>query len=262
MTENTPRQFAVVTGASSGIGFELGRQFAQNGFDVLVCAENVEIVAAATSLSADGAQVTPMQADLATFDGVEQLVAAIGGRRVDAVAVNAGIGNGGAFIESSLNDDLRLIALNVTSSVHLTKRLLPAMVARGSGRVLITASVASTMPGPFYATYAASKAFLLSFAEAIRYEVKDAGVTVTALMPGPTETNFFARAKMGDTPVDSAEKDDAADVARDGYEALMAGADHVVGGSRKNKAQTALGKLLPESVKSAVHAKMTKPESR
>lgn len=271
MAGNAAARFAVVTGASSGIGLELAREFVDNGFDVLICAENAEIETAAAALlpvsnppgSPAGAGtpvVQSVRADLATFDGVEALVSAIGGRGVDALALNAGIGVGGPFVQTSLDDDLRLIAVNVTSVVHLAKRVLPAMVARGSGRVLITASVAATMPGPYYATYAASKAFLLSFAEAIRYELKDAGVTVTALMPGPTDTDFFDRADMNDTPVDSAKKDDPADVARDGYEALMSGAEKVVAGSRKNKAQTALGKMLPESVKSAVHAKMTKPD--
>jgi short-subunit dehydrogenase len=144
--------------------------------------------------------------------------------------------------------------------VHLAKRILPEMVRRGAGRVLFTASVASTMPGPYYATYAASKAFVLSFAQAVRYELKDTGVSVTALMPGPTDTEFFDRAQMKDTPVGSAAKDDPADVARDGFEALMAGKDHVVAGAAKNKLQAAGANLMPDPAKAAVHARMTKPE--
>jgi short-subunit dehydrogenase len=188
-------------------------------------------------------------ADLASVEGVEQLIAAVEatGRPVDALAVNAGVGNGGGFLDIALADEQRLIALNVGSPVHLAKRLLPAMVARGSGAILFTASVASTMPGPYYATYAASKAFVLSFAEAIRYELKDTGVTITALMPGPTDTEFFDRAEMGDAPVDSIKKDDPAQVASDGFEALMAGKHHVVGGSVKNKVQVAAAKLLNET---------------
>jgi short-subunit dehydrogenase len=261
MTETA--SFAVITGASSGIGLELARQFAQHGFDVLICAEDDELTSAAADLGAAGTQVETVRADLATAEGVEQLVAAVQatGRPVDALALNAGVGNGGAFLDIPLTDEQRLIALNVGSVVHLAKRLLPAMVARGSGGVLFTASVASTMPGPYYATYAASKAFVLSFAEAIRYELKDSGVTITALMPGPTDTEFFDRGNMGDTPIDSAKKDDPAQVAEDGFEALMAGKDHVVGGSTKNKMQTAAGKLLSEPAKAAVHARMTKPES-
>jgi short-subunit dehydrogenase len=257
--------FAVVTGASSGIGLELARQFVDNGFEVLMTAEDDELVTARAEVAAgnDGAarpQVDLVQADLATAAGVEQLLRAIGDRPVDALALNAGIGNGGRFVEIPLEDEQRLIALNVGSTVHLAKRLLPDMVRRGTGRVLFTASVAGTQPGPFYATYAASKAFVLSFAEALRYEVKDSGVTITALMPGPTDTEFFDRADMNDTPVDSMDKDDPAEVARDGFEALMDGKDHVVAGSFKNRLQAG-AKGLPERAKAAMHAKMTEPES-
>ena len=259
--------FAVVTGASSGIGLELARQFVDNGFEVLICAEDDELVAARADLaaadgSADRPEVDLVRADLATTDGVEQLLAAIGERQVDALAVNAGVGNGGRFVDIPLADEQRLIALNVGSTVHIAKRLLPEMLLRGSGRILFTASVAGTQPGPFYATYAASKAFVLSFAEALRHEVKDSGVTVTALLPGPTDTEFFDRAGMNDTPVDSANKDDPADVARDGFEALMAGKDQVVAGSVKNRLQVAGGKILPDRAKAAAHAQMTKPESQ
>jgi short-subunit dehydrogenase len=261
MTDTT--SFAVVTGASSGIGLELARQFAEHGFDLLICAEDDELTSAADELATTGTQVETVRADLATAEGVEQLLTAIrvSGRPIDALALNAGVGNGGAFLDIPLADEQNLIALNVGSPVHLAKRLLPAMVARGSGKVLFTASVASTMPGPYYATYAASKAFVLSFAQAIRHELKDTGVTITALMPGPTDTEFFDRADMGDTPVDGIKKDDPAQVAQDGFEALMAGKDHVVGGPAKNKLQTVAGKLLTDPVKAAVHARMTKPKT-
>lgn len=262
MTE--PRKFAVVTGASSGIGLELARQFAQHDFDILITAEDDELTSAADSLIGTGTVVQSVRADLTDPAGVEQLVAAITatGRPVDAIAINAGVGNGGAFVDIPLADEQRLLALNVVSTVHLAKRVLPDMVRRGTGRVLFTASVASTMPGPYYATYAASKAFVLSFAEALRHEVKDAGVTVTALMPGPTDTEFFGRAGMENTPVDSAKKDDAAKVAADGYAALMSGKDRVVAGGRKNRLQTATGKVLSEKVKAAIHARMTRPKAR
>ena len=159
-----------------------------------------------------------------------------------------------------LEDDLRLIAVNVTAVVHLAKRLLPQMVERGAGRVLIT-SVAATMPGPWYATYAASKAFLQSFAQAIRFELKDTGVTVTALQPGPTDTEFFERAGMEDTRAGEGTKDDPAEVAKDGFEALLAGKDHVIAGSVKNKAQVAGGRLMPEKARAALHAAQTKPDA-
>ena len=258
MTDSKP--LAVVTGASSGIGRELARQFATNGFDVIVAAEDGGLVPAAEDLAATGADIQPVRADLATFDGVERLLEAIAatGREVDAVALNAGAG--GAFIDVPLADEERLIDLNIHSTVHLAKRILPDMVARGAGRVLFTSSVASQMPGPYYATYAASKAFIQSFAQALRYELRDTGVTVTALLPGPTDTEFFERAGMEGTAVDSSAKDEPADVARDGFEALMAGKSQVVGGSAKNRVQVAAAKLLPDQARAATHAKMTKPE--
>jgi uncharacterized protein len=260
VTDSNP--LAVVTGASSGIGRELARQFATHGFDVIVAAEDSELVSAADDLAATGAEIQPVRTDLATFAGVERLLEAIAatGREVDAVALNAGVGNGGAFIDVPLAAEERLIDLNIGAAVHLAKRILPDMVARGAGRVLFTSSLASQMPGPYYATYAASKAFIQSFAQALRYELKDTGVTVTALLPGPTDTEFFERAGMEGTPVDSSSKDDPADVARDGFEALMAGKSQVVGGSAKNKVQAAAAKLLPDQARAATHATMTKPE--
>src|ERR1700712_3155915 len=254
--------FAVVTGASSGIGLELARQFIRHGFDVLICAETDDILAAAAQLQTSGALVTAVRADLATSDGVRELIDAItaAGRPIDALAVNAGIGNGGTFLEVPLADELRLIDTNITCGVRLAKSLLPAMVSRKQGKVLFTASVASTMPGPFYATYAASKAFVLSFAQALRYELKDSGVTVTALMPGPTDTEFFDRADMQDTPAGQGSKDDPAEVAADGFRALMAGKDHVVAGSVKNKAEVIGASVLPDTAKAAIHAKLTAPQ--
>jgi short-subunit dehydrogenase len=186
------KKFAVVTGASSGIGLELAKEFARNGFDLLIAAEDGGIHAAATEIGTMGAGVEAVQVDLSTFDGVEDLAHRVksSSRPVDAAAINAGIGVGGEFASTDLLAELKLINLNVVSTVHLTKRLLPDMIARRAGRILITASVASEAPGPFEAIYAASKAFDLSFAQAIRKELEDTGITVTALMPGATETNF------------------------------------------------------------------------
>jgi uncharacterized protein len=251
-------QFAIVTGASSGIGLELAKQFATHGFDVLLCADR-NLTDAVQQLSGTGAQIYPVQADLATSAGVEQLLAAAG-RPVDVVAINAGIGNGGRFVDIPLEDEIQLIGTNVTSAVHIAKRVLPQMLARGSGRLLFTASIAATMPGPYYATYAASKSFVLSFAEALRHELSDTGVTVTALLPGPTDTDFFERADMQDTPVGEGPKDDPAEVAADAFQALMDGKDSVVAGSLKNKAQVLAGTVLPQTAKAAVHAKQTKPQ--
>ena len=261
MTGDHDHPLAVVTGASSGIGLELARQFAEHGFDVVVAAEGADIEEAANGLRDAGVEVTAVRVDLATPRGVEQLYASLQalGRPVDAVAINAGVGVGGRFLESDMQDHLNLISLNITGAVHLAHRVLADMAARGEGRMLITSSIAATMPGPYASTYAASKAFLLSFAEALRVELQDVGVTVTALMPGPTETDFFARAGMEDTKLGHAKKDDPRRVARDGFEALMAGKDHVVAGSAKNKAQVAAATILPERTTAALHGSMTKP---
>jgi short-subunit dehydrogenase len=262
--DTSTRPLAVVTGASSGIGYELAKQFAENGFDLVVAAEDDGIADAARTLEPFGAQGYSVQVDLATYEGVERLYETVRatGRPVDAIAINAGVGVGGDFArETRLEDELRLIALNVTSSVHLAKRALEDMVPRGKGRILFTSSVAATMPGPYEAAYAASKAFVQSFAQAIRQELKDTGVTVTSLMPGPTETEFFERAGMEDTRVGTAKKDDPADVARDGFEALMAGKDHVVAGSVKNKIQATAAKVMPETSKAKAHGKLAEPGS-
>ncbi len=260
---STIRPLALVTGASSGIGLELARTFAENGFDLLVCAEDAGIAVAAEGLVGEtGAAVRSVRADLSTHDGVEQLVreATATGRALDALALNAGIANGGPFLETPLDDELRVIGLNVASVVHLAKRLLPAMVARGSGRVLVTSSVASLMAGPYYATYAASKAFVQSFSEAIRHELKDTGVTVTMLLPGPTDTEFFEASHMEDTRAAQGPKDDPAKVAREGFEGLMAGKEKVTVTSLKTRAQTVLSHVLPEKAQPGAHATMTKPQ--
>ncbi|WP_111766922.1 SDR family NAD(P)-dependent oxidoreductase [Nakamurella deserti] len=262
MTDASTRPLALVTGASSGIGLELARQFLTHGFDVVVTAED-DIAEATAGLAVDGAAVIPVRADLEVPGGAETVLEAVAatGRPLAAAALNAGFANGGRFVDIPLADEIRLIAVNITAPVHFAKRLLPAMIERGEGRILFTSSVAATMPGPYYATYAASKAFVQSFAEAVRHEVKDTGVTVTALLPGPTDTDFFAAADMLDTPVAKAKKDDPADVAKDGFEALMAGKDSVVAGSLKNKAQVVGGAVLSDTAKARMHAGMTKPES-
>ncbi|MES2522674.1 MAG: SDR family NAD(P)-dependent oxidoreductase [Gemmatimonadota bacterium] len=255
--------FAVVTGASSGIGFELAKGLGEHGYDLLVVAEGSGIHEAAKQLAGTGTHATALQADLATASGVEELVDRIDRLRrpVDVLVLNAGIGVGGPFLETSLEAELELIRLNVISVVATSKHLLPRMVAAGQGRVLYTASVASEMPAPFQAVYGASKAFVLSFAEAVRNEIKDSGVTITALQPGATETNFFARAGMLDTRVGSAKKDDPADVARDGLKALFDGDDSVVAGSFLNTVQSVMGHVTPETLKAQLHRKLTEPGS-
>lgn len=263
MTSSLTRPLAVVTGASSGIGYELAKQFAQNGFDLLVTATGPSINEAAQAFKKLGAKVETIEADLASYDGVEALYKQIQatGRPVDAIAINAGFGVDGAFTETDLQEELSLINLNVVSSVHLAKRVVKDMVAHGSGKVLFTSSIAALMPGPFYAVYAASKAFLRSFSQGLRNELKDTGVSVTALMPGPTDTNFFAQADMEDTRVGESRKDDPAEVAKQGFEALMAGKDEIIAGSLMTKIMGSVSQVLPETLKSELHGQLTEPKA-
>jgi uncharacterized protein len=257
-------QLAVITGASSGIGFELAKVFGEEGFDLLIAAEDAELTAAQESLKAIGVEVQAHRVDLATEAGVIELYRHIQntGRPVDVIALNAGVGAGGAFAtETDLADELNLIDLNVRSTVHLCKLVVADMVERDAGRILFTSSIAATMPGAFQAVYNASKSFVQSFALAIRNELKDTGITVTSLMPGATETEFFERAEMEDTKVGAGEKDDPAQVARQGFDALMAGKERVVAGAFKNKAQVAAGRVLPDSVKAEKHREMAEPGS-
>src|SRR3954465_5742138 len=264
MEASSQRPLAVVTGASSGIGYELAKQFATNGFDLIVCAEDSAIVSAARDLEGLGASVEAVQADLGQPEGVEQLHGRItaAGRPVAAIALNAGIGMGGAFAtDTDLAQELQIVDLNCRSTVHLAKLVLQDMVARGGGRLLVTFSIASTMAGSFQAVYNASKSFVQSFALALREELKDTGVTITSLMPGPTDTEFFEGAGMLDTKVGAGDKDDPEDVARDGFEALMAGKERVVSASLSTKLQGRAGRLMPDSAKAAMHRPRAEPGS-
>ncbi|MDQ4039835.1 MAG: SDR family NAD(P)-dependent oxidoreductase [Actinomycetota bacterium] len=257
------KPLAVVTGASSGIGFELAREFAEHGYDVLINAEDSSMDSAARRLRATGVEVIAVPADLSTYEGVEAVYAAITatGRPVAAAALNAGVGQGGAFLDNDLADEIKIIDLNVTSTVHLAKRLLADMVSRNDGKLLITSSIASTMPGSFQAVYNASKSFVQSFAQALQNELKDSRVTITALMPGPTDTNFFERAGMGDTTVGAGPKDDPAQVAKQGVQALLGGRAKVITGSVKTKVQGLANKILPDKAKAALHRRMAEPGS-
>jgi uncharacterized protein len=263
-SSSSPRRLAVVTGASSGIGLELAKQFAAHGFNLIVAAEDDDVAVAAEGLRTSGVSAEAVQVDLATETGVEDLYSqmAVAGRPIDAVALNAGVGAGGAFAtDTDLADELRLIDLNVRSTVQLAKHVVRDMVERGEGRILFTSSIASTMPGSFQAVYNASKSFVQSFALALREELKDSGVTVTSLMPGPTDTEFFERADMLDTRVGSASKDDPGDVARKGFEALMAGDERVVAASVSTKLQGRGSRLMPDRVKAVLHRRMAEPGS-
>ena len=257
-----PRPLALITGASSGIGLELALRFAAGGHDLLLVAEDDGLAAAAEQVRAGtpGVQVAVVQVDLRRGEAVDQVVAAAP-RTPDALALNAGVGAGGAFVEQDADTVLSLVDLNVRSTVLLAHALLPAMVQRGSGRVLVTSSIASTMPGPYQAVYNASKSFLQSFAKALQGELVGTGVTVTSLMPGPTATDFFRRADLLDTLMGKGPQDDPAEVARQGYDALMSGRHQVVAASLLSKLMAASNAVLPDPVKVAAHRVMARPRS-
>jgi uncharacterized protein len=258
------RPLALVTGASSGIGLELARQFAQNGFDLVIAAEDAELDAAAVELRSLGAAVSPVRVDLTSYDDVELLWRSVSGsgRTLDAAALNAGVGVGGPFAENDLDAEIGLVRLNCESTVHLAKRVVRDMVARGEGRILFTSSVASQAPEPFQAVYGASKAFVQSFALALREELSDSGVSVTALLPGPTDTEFFDRADLTDTQLGASDKkDDPALVARQGFDGLMKGEASVFAGSLSSKAMGRLSAVTPGALATKVKKPMTEPGS-
>jgi short-subunit dehydrogenase len=252
------RQFAVVTGASTGIGFHLARCCAEGGFDLLIAADEPEIENAARTLQATGASVIPLQVDLATPRGVEALYQAAQGRPIDALLANAGRGLGRAFLEQDFKDIQRVVETNVTGTLDLLHRVGKDMLARGQGRILITGSIAGFMPGTYQAVYNATKAFLDSFSFALRHELLHTGVTVTCLMPGATETEFFERADMLDTKVATDKKSDPADVARSGFEAMMRGDGDVIVGWQ-NKLQAAIAGITPADVLAERHRRLAEP---
>lgn len=254
-------KLAIITGASTGIGFELAELAADAGYDLIVVADEPLIEAAARDFERPGITVRAVEADLATTDGVDRLLEATGDRRIDLLCANAGRGLGHGFLEQQVADWRRVIDTNITGTVYLLQKVLKPMVARNAGKVLITGSIAGFMPGSFNAVYNGTKAFVDSFADAIRNELKDSdGITITTLMPGPTETEFFDRADMLDTKVGAEEKDDPAKVAKDGWDALMAGKAHIVSGW-KNKVQAAAAHVSPAALLAEQHRKMAEPGS-
>ncbi|CAL9338624.1 SDR family NAD(P)-dependent oxidoreductase [Streptomyces sp. enrichment culture] len=249
--DSDDRPLAVVTGASSGIGRELAARFARHGFDLVVCADDGRLADAAVALRRLGAETVAVRADLAVYDGVELLYRAVAatGRPVAAAALNAGIGTRGAFLDADLSDLARVIDLNVTSTTHLAHRLLPGMVAAGGGRLLVVSSVAALVPGPHQAVYGATKAYLRSLGEALRDELRGTGVTVTTLLPGVTDTDFFRRAGVEDTPLGRwRRKDDPALVAAQAYAGLMRGRRTVRAGSLPSRIGARAAALLPHAL--------------
>ncbi len=259
-------KLAVVTGASSGIGFNLAKVFAENGFDLIINAEDASIKDAAAQLGGLGVSVTPVEADLATFDGCKSFWQAVeaAGRKVDAVAINAGVGIGGLFVDTDLEKEINIVRLNCESTVHIAKYAARKLVAQKDGKILITSSIAAEMVAPKEAVYAASKAFDLSFGKSLRYELKDTGVSVTLLQPGPTDTNFFNRAELGDTKVGTEGKKESEpyDVAKQGFKALMAGDEHVYSASLTTKIEGALTGIVPDALIAKMHEKMTAPADK
>jgi uncharacterized protein len=252
------RPLAIVTGASTGIGLELAREAAARGYDLIIAADE-SLEAARGQLQEQGANVTPIEVDLATRDGVERLYSAIGGRRVDALLANAGIGLGKAFLDQDFADVQRVVNTNVMGTIDLIQRVGKDMRDRGSGRIMITGSIAGFMPGTFQAVYNGTKAFLDSFAYALRNELKDSGVTITCLMPGATDTDFFERADLMDTKVGTdPHKDDPADVAKTGFDAMERGEAGVVAGL-SNKLRTMLANVMPNELLAEQHRKMAEP---
>jgi short-subunit dehydrogenase len=251
-------KLAVVTGASTGIGLELARECARNKFDLLIAANESDIEGAAEELRREGGTVETVKTDLATIEGVEQLYEKIRGRPVAALLANAGRGLGHAFLDQDFKDIRFVIDTNVTGTVYLVHKVGRDMRSRNQGRILITGSIAGFMPGSYQAVYNGTKAFLDSFSYALREELKDTGVTVTCLMPGATETEFFRRADMLDTKVGAAKKDDPAKVAKDGFEAMMAGEGGVVSGW-KNKLEAAAAHVLPAERLAKQHSEMAAP---
>jgi short-subunit dehydrogenase len=252
-----PRPLAVVTGASSGIGYHLARIAAEHGHDLIIASDTPQ-AQAITELSDLGSTVDAIDTDLATTQGVEQLMHAVGDRRIDVLIANAGHGLGGGFLDQEFGAVLHVINTNITGTIHLVQLAARKMREQGAGRILITGSIAGTQPGSFHAVYNASKAFIDSFSIALRNELKGSGVSVTCLMPGATDTEFFERADLMDTRMADIPKMAPDKVARIGFDAMLKGEADVVAGL-SNKAQVAMSKLMPNEAVAEVHRKIAEP---
>ncbi len=255
---DTSRPFAIITGASTGIGYELAKLCARNGYDLLIAADEPAIHDAAQHMRTDGAACEAVEVDLATTEGVERLLSATRGRAVDALLANAGRGLGKGFLDQDWAAVRRVVDTNITGTLYLLQKVGRGMRSRGAGKILITGSIAGFMPGTYQAVYNGTKAFLDSFSFALRHELKGSGVTVTCLMPGATETDFFERADMMDTKVGTAKKDDATDVAKTGFDAMMKGEGDVVSGWQ-NKLQAAIAHVMPAGIMAELHRSMAEP---
>jgi len=257
---------ALVTGASSGIGFELARELASRQYDVVIASAGDRLAGAAEELREFGTEITEVQQDLATREGVKSLWSAVeaNGRPLEIACLNAGVGVGGLFWETDLDAEMKMVELNCAGTVQLAKYVVRHMVRQGWGKILFSSSIAGEMVAPREAVYAATKAFVLSFAHSLRHEVSSKGVSITALQPGPTNTDFFHRAGMDNTEVGQKGKleNSPRDVARQGIDALMEGADHIYGASSmKTKIEGMLANAVPGAVKAAMHEKAARPQN-
>ena len=254
------RPFAIVTGASSGIGLELARIAAKRGYDLLIAADR-PLTAVAAELGAHGGAVEFVETDLATREGVEKLYARVGQRQVDALLANAGHGLGKGFLDQEFAEAQHVINTNITGTIDLIQKVGRQMRRQKAGKILITGSIAGYMPGTFQAVYNGTKAFIDSFSFALRNELKDSGVTVTCLMPGVTDTEFFERADLMDTKVGTDDhKADPGDVALKGFEAMEKGEGGVIAGM-SNKIRAALASVVPDGMLAEQHRKMAEPGS-
>jgi short-subunit dehydrogenase len=254
------RPFAIVTGASSGIGYELAARCAREGYDLLIAADMPDIAEASDALRKLGTEVEALDVDLSTTDGVDELCDAIDGRTVDVLLANAGHGLGRGFLDQDFDDVRHVIDTNITGTIYLIQRVARDMRQRGAGRILITGSIAGFTPGTYQAVYNGTKAFIDSFAFALRAELKGTGVTVTCLMPGATETDFFERADMLDTKIGQSKKDDPKDVANVGFDAMMRGDGDVVSGWM-NKLRSAIATITPAGMLAEQHRREAEPGS-
>jgi short-subunit dehydrogenase len=252
--------FVVVTGASTGIGLELTKLAAKDGTSLLLVADTdlSEAEAAARTGGAQG--VETLQVDLATDEGVEQVIAKIAGRPVAALLANAGHGLGKAFLDQDWSEARHVIDTNVVGTVHLIHAVGQQMRSRNEGRILVTGSIAGHIPGSFQLVYNSTKAFIDDFCNGLANELKDTNVVITCLEPGPVDTEFFKRADMMDTSAATGSKSDPADVAKDGYTALLSGDLQITSGFM-NKVQSFFADILPDGVMAQMHRRMAEPGS-
>lgn len=261
------KKTALITGGTGGIGLELAKLFAIDGYDLVLVARDLQGLAAAASTLTEqfGAIVTTISKDLFLPDSASEIYQEVKdkGIQIDVLVNDAGQGEYGLFVENELDRQLDIIQLNVSSLVSLTHYYLREMVSRGEGKILNLSSIAGKIPGPWQAVYHGTKAFVQSFTEAIRSEVKDQGITVTALLPGVTDTDFFNKADMNSSKAvqDEDAKADPAQVAKDGYQALMEGKDMVVSGF-KNKVQIAMNAISSDEMAADRMGEMQKPEDK